>query len=305
MFFHRVSGLPVASEIALPGLVETPATGMVAVTIRYGLVPETLDRASAAGPTWQIAGERLLLRLPGIGRFLVADGKEIVVALDPAADDADLPIFVLGTALGILLQQRQQIVLQASAVLVNGRAVLFCGASGSGKSTLAAALAARGYPLVADDICTITFAADGSPCVHAEGRLPSLWQAAIRRLRLEAAQRAPVRPCIEKFYVETPRTPASPLPLGALYVLREARPPHVPGFEKPNIVDAALVLRRCAYRPALVAHFDQRRLYFEAGARILGAAELLLFSRMLNFRTFEDDLARLEQHWRGLTERAA
>ena len=156
MHFYRVSGLSVASEIALPGLIAGTAGAAPQVTIRRGAVPENLPEPSASGPTWQVAGKQFLLRIPDIARFLLNDGREIVFA--PESDDnvADIPIFILGTVFGILLHQREQIVLHASAVRVQGRAVLFCGASGAGKSTLAAALAQRGYSLVTDDFCTLS-----------------------------------------------------------------------------------------------------------------------------------------------------
>ncbi len=145
MQFYRVSGLSVASEIALPGLIAGSPERTPQVTIRRGPVPEKLPQTSASGPTWQIAGKQFLLRIPDIARFLLNDGREIVVAPETQASAADIPIFILGTVFGILLHQREQIVLHASAVRVNGKAVLFCGASGAGKSTLAAALAQRGY----------------------------------------------------------------------------------------------------------------------------------------------------------------
>ena len=61
-----------------------------------------------------------------------------------------------------------------------------------------------------------------------------------------------MRKSLEKFYVEPAEVFTEPLALGAVYALREARPPHGPGIEQPNVVDAALLLRRNAYRPLLV-----------------------------------------------------
>ena len=75
---------------------------------------------------------------------MLTDGNQIVFAPESEASAADVPIFIMGTVFGILLHQRQQIVLHASAVEVNGKAIIFCGPSGEGKSTLAAALAQRG-----------------------------------------------------------------------------------------------------------------------------------------------------------------
>src|SRR5579862_2106592 len=115
MQFYRVSGLSVASEIELPGLIAATADVPPEVTIRRGPVPDTLAGATASGPTWQIAGKQFLMRIPDIVRFLLKDGNEIVFAPESDAKAADIPIFLLGTVFGILLHQREQIVLHASA----------------------------------------------------------------------------------------------------------------------------------------------------------------------------------------------
>jgi hypothetical protein len=298
--FYRISGLSVASEVPLPGVIPAAAGGASEVAIRRGTVPERLEDASATGPTWEVAGEHFLLRVPGVARFLLIAGKDIV--FDPESEQglADLPIFVLGTVFGILLHQREQIVLHASAVRVAGKAVLFCGASGAGKSTLAAALASRGYPLVTDDVCTISMDGASAPSVHPDGRQLKLWAQAIERLDLAADRGERVRAQLEKFYVAPAAVFTDPLPLGAVYILREARPPHASGIERPNIVDASLLLRRNAYRPLLVRRLDQRKQYFQAAAAIANAAGIFHLTRTMDFSKIADTIATLEGHWRDL-----
>ena len=297
MHFYWVSGLSVASEIALPGLIAGTPERVPEVTIRRGPVPGNLTEASASGPTWQVAGKQFLLRIPDIASFLLNDGHEIVFA--PVSDQAaaDVPIFILGTVFGILLHQREQIVLHASAVRVNGRAVLFCGASGAGKSTLAAALAQRGYPLVTDDICTLTADGTGAPMVYPDGRQLKLWAQAIDRLDLVQGRGERVRKSLEKFYVEPSEVFTEPLALGAVYALREARPPHGLGIEKPNVVDAALLLRRNAYRPLLVRRLNQKANYFHAATTIANSAGIFNLTRTLNFAKMPEVISWLEQHW--------
>ena len=170
MEFYRVSGLSVSSDIALPGLIAGAPERAPQVTIRRGPVPESLPGPSASGPTWQIAGRQFLFRIPDIARFLLTDGSEILFAPESDETSADIPIFILGSAFGILLHQRQQIVIHASAVRVGKKAVLFCGQSGAGKSTMAAALAQRGFPLVTEDVCAIAAINSGTPVVHSDGR---------------------------------------------------------------------------------------------------------------------------------------
>lgn len=307
MQFYRVSGLSVASEIELPGLIAATADLPPEVTIRRGLVPDALPGATASGPTWQIAGKQFLMRIPDIARFLLKNGNEIVFAAESDAKTADIPIFILGTVFGILLHQREQIVLHASAVRVNGRAVLFCGASGAGKSTFAAALAQRGYPLVTDDVCTLTIDGGGALLVHPDGRQLKLWAQAIDRLDLAQQRGERVRASLEKFYVEPSEAFTEPLPLGAVYALREARPPHKPGIERPNVVDAALLLRRNAYRPLLVRRMDQKASYFHAATAIANVAGIFHLTRGLDFSKIPEVISWLESHWLELrlTEKAA
>jgi len=94
--FRRVSGLSVASEIALPRLIAGAPERVSEVTIRRGPVPDHLPESTAAGPTWEIAGKQFLMRIPDIARFLLNDGSEIVVAPESDVALADIPIFILG-----------------------------------------------------------------------------------------------------------------------------------------------------------------------------------------------------------------
>ena len=170
MHSYRICGLSVASEINLPGLIAGPADSAPQVTIRRGVVPESLTNAIAVGQTWQLAGKQFLFHEPNVARFLLNDGAEIVFAAEVGGSIEDVPLFLLGTVFGILLHQRRQIVLHASAIEVGGRAVVFGGSSGAGKSTLAAALARKGYRVTTDDVCAITLSDDGAPMVHPDGR---------------------------------------------------------------------------------------------------------------------------------------
>lgn len=304
MEFYRISGLSVASEIALPGLLAGTPSMAPEVTIRHGDVPEALPAATSSGITWQRCGEQFLLHIPAIARFMLTGGRDIVVAPETDADPDDMPIFLIGTVFGILLHQRERIVLHASAVEVNGKAVVFCGASGAGKSTLAAALARRGYPVVADDICGLS-RHDDVPTVHPDGRQLKLWAQAIARLELAERRGERVRSKLEKFFIDPHNVSTEPLPLGAVYFLREARPPHAAGITQPNVVDATLLLRRGAYRPRLVRQFDQKASYFHAAVRIANTAGIYHLTRPLDFAAMPNVVASLERHWQdiGITER--
>ncbi len=70
-----------------------------------------------------------------------------------------------GGAVALLMGMRGMAPLHASAVAIDGRAILVCGASGAGKSSFAAALIGQGGQLISDDLSVLTFDSGGRACV--------------------------------------------------------------------------------------------------------------------------------------------
>ncbi len=297
---YRVAGLNVHSDIALPSLVATEASGVAEIVIRESELPETLDGATFVGPRWQIAEGRFLIDIAGIVRMMMLDGSELLYHVADGADRKEAAVFVTGTGIGILLHQRRTIVLHASAVRVGDHAVLFCGASGAGKSTIAAALCETGFDLVSDDLCAIDLRDGAPPMVHPDGRHLKLWEEASEGLSLSHRKGDAVRDSIRKFYVQPRAASGTALPIAAIYALREARGPWTPGIHLPNVVDAALIIRHNAYRPLLVRQMDQMPLYFEAAGRLTRSVGIYSLARKLDFGELPALLASLKAHWRTL-----
>jgi len=94
---------------------------------------------------------RCLLELPPSGEFLLDPDAVRVTARVGDDDEALREHRIVSSAVGTLLSMRGDLVLHASAVAVDGRAVLFCGPTGRGKSTLALALGEAGYGVLGED----------------------------------------------------------------------------------------------------------------------------------------------------------
>jgi len=297
VFSYRVSGLAVASEVGLPGLIPGDPDSVPEVTIRRAPVPIALDGAEAVGPTWQRADNRFLLRIPHIARFLLEGGHTIAFEAEDGAEPQDVAVFLSGSVFGVLLHQRNHIVLHASAVLVGGKAVLFCGQSGAGKSTLAAALGEQGHPLIADDQCAIEIGEDGVPRIQADGRQLRLWEKSIRELGLADRRGDPMRNRLRKFYVDPATASDVPVPIGAIYALVEIRGPEEPGIQQPNVVDATKMLAANAYRPVLVHRLGQRDVYFRGGTAIAATSGIFRLKRRLGFDEVPATIAMLHAHW--------
>ncbi|HLO78335.1 MAG TPA: hypothetical protein VK196_17900 [Magnetospirillum sp.] len=304
MFVYRISGLTVGAEIELPGAIPCgTATAAPDVEVRLRPVPERLEGATRQGPNWEVDGENFLLRLPTIGRFLAQAGRFLDMQPEPGVDPADALPFLMGTCFGALLHQRGKMVLHASAVALNGRAYAVCGPSGAGKSTMAAALCQGGCDFIGDDIAVIDLDGGGRPLIWPDGRRLKLFDDSIRQCGLTEARHGGVRSGVAKFYVDPGRPgPDQPLPLAAIYVLQEVKPPLRESIVRLSPLDGAQTLLEQSFRPrlslALAAIRGSRQV--ELTAAVLRHVPVFHLNRRLDLDQLAHTAETLRAHWRSL-----
>ena len=215
---YEVYGLTIESAVPCPELPtgQPPAD----VCVRYGEVPVSLRASWAPGQLFEATPERFLLRLDGVAGYLVSRGNEIVIDRAAGAEEGRVRLYLLGSAFGALFHQRGTLALHGSAIETPHGAVIFTAPSGSGKSTLARAFLARGYRALADDICAISFTADGQPVVAPGYPQMKLWADAARLLEEGTESFQKVLGDRDKYIVPIPDSFCSrSLPLHAVYVL--------------------------------------------------------------------------------------
>lgn len=302
---YRMSGLNVVSDIALPMRTLLDPTGdfPADVTIQLDMVPERLEQATHRGPNWMADASRFLLDLPEIGRFMAVGGRRLTLWPAPGMPVDDILVFATGTAMAGILYQRGALLLHGSAVIHEGQAFVFCGPSGAGKSTLAGALVRAGCGFLADDVCSVEQADDGTPLILPDGRALRLYADSIEQVGLTGATGPRVRRQVEKFHVAPPGGMGGTqgVPLAAIYMLADANPAFPPGIAGLSSLAAAQALLRQAYRRRLaLAYSSQGRLAARTAA-LLSHAGVYQLHRPRDFARLDDTVAQLRAHWAQLS----
>ncbi|HEX2201924.1 MAG TPA: hypothetical protein VHG91_01435 [Longimicrobium sp.] len=238
---YLLYGLRAETDRPLPGLAPEPWEGAPDLRIWLGSVPAGVFGPSSPERPWLLAdrapapGEDPTLRAwraaDGTAyRLAYADGVEVRVdaaggrvacTWPPSLTLEDAATYLLGPACGFVLRLRGVTALHASAVALGGAAIALCGPAGAGKSTTAAAFAARGRPVLSDDVVPLLDSGEGILARPAYPHL-RLWPDAVRALRGEGADLPPLTPTWDKRFLDLAAEGAFhalPLPLAGVYVL--------------------------------------------------------------------------------------
>ncbi len=299
---YRYAGLDVVSEMPIPeweAFASPPGApgrpdGAGEPDVRIAVSPPGTGQAPEA-----FAPGECRFAHPEAGDYLVRDGREIVVRPAPGAGEAEVRLFLLGSAWGVLCYQRGLFPLHAAVVRAGESAVAFCGPSGAGKSTLAAVLAGRGFPVVGDDLCCVDFAGPG-PRVHPSAPRLKLWRDALGRLGWDTGALARDHFRLDKFHVAgghsageapSPFFSAAPLPLRTVCLLDwgETGLVRLTGWNALHRFVAS-----SAYRPEWIERMALTAAYWEMCLRLVREASVWEFRRPQNPAALERGLETLE-----------
>ena len=266
---YTAYGLHVRSALALPfrPWPGRPA-GEADVTIRFGPTPAALPRPRHVhtmqpverGILWEASPGAFLLHVPGLARYFVTAGREIVIE-SCGGSTHDVSAFLTGTVLAALLQQRGLVTFHASAVATGTGAVLFAGRSGRGKSSLLTALNERGYAMLGDDVTAVEVDAVGKPSVLSAFPRTRLWADMLNMQGWKDRPKEQVREGLEKYQVPVERFCPTPQPLRAVYILTPKTQPHVK-IERVPLRQVFEQLHKRSYRKQIQYGMGQQAAHF-------------------------------------------
>lgn len=297
---YGLYGLRIRSTLELSPLRPKPASGGPAdVEIRTGAVPERLTGARLETPLYDIDRDLLLMRIPEVARYLVREGREIVVDPVEGGDPRSLELFLLGSVFGALCQQRGLLPLHASAVAVGDGCVAFTGPSGAGKSTMGVYLSERGYPLVCDDVCVIRVEEGGAVMVAPADARVKLWEDGLQSMNVGREGLRPVRAEMPKYHVPVNgigREEA--IRLLAVYVIEERG--EARSIESLHGFDAMMAVANNTYRGEFIRPLGLAEAHFGRCGAVARGARIRRLTRPLDFGGIDRTVADLVADWQAL-----
>jgi len=298
---YTLFGLTIRSQIPLP-LPAAPAGAAGDVDIVAGAI----DLPAEPGWGYSLVEEGTLLSVEKVGRFLIRDGRHIRVAADAAASERNVLLFLLGSAFGALLHQRGLMPLHANAIVVDGRAVAFCGHSGAGKSTMAAWFHDRGHPILADDVCVIGFDADGAPLAYPGVPRLRLWRQALEEFGRVADDYQRSFDALDKYDVPIEAgSESGPVPLAAVYLLARADEEAQGGtIARLTGVAAVDALVANTYRGFYLETIGGTAPHLATCVRLAKSVPIFRADRLWGFDAFAAEAERLDAHARSVIQGA-
>ena len=293
-------GLNIDSFIPLPGLLETSTppdvlvrAGSVSDSAFYNLFPtDRIKYRPEIRLAARVSKDKFCFEWDGLGYCIVENGSLATVELDPQIDPVDFTPFITGPISAVLLNQRGNLVLHASVVKFDGKAVLFMGNKGHGKSTLAAHLTARGYELIGDDLAPVSFDS-GLPMITPGHPQLRLSPAALASLGHDPDSFPRVnRGTDKRQFKPTGRFSTEPLGISSIFILESGTELEITDV---NRMQQFVEIAKNSYLAPYIDLMENTAQHFQQCNHLANAAPVYRISRPLDFASMDKVTERIEE----------
>jgi hypothetical protein len=298
-YYYSVHGLIIKSEIRLDDLIPAQPGKDIVISLKKldknYLETELKDAVVFDPPSClvRVTKNAICYEWNDLGTALIRNGNEVFIDPLPGVASEEFSIFITGSILAILLNQRGILVLHAGAVVINGKAIAFLGDKGAGKSTLSACLQSRGHEFITDDLVPITF--DGG-LVQISPGFPRIKLRAdsVKSIGLDWESLPEVHKFIDKrSYQDFDNFSTEPVNLSRIYILAENPAIEIKKLESAKAfieITKHTYLARCLQATGQVAeHFQQCK-------ALISAVPVYSLARPHNYNVLPEIASQIEKY---------
>ena len=295
-YLYHIFGLKIESVITFLDMPQTE--GNPDVAIEYGKVPDAIPDAKIKEVEYQAGPGEFLLRVDSVAGYYVTNGNHIIIERETGAADEEVLLFLMGSAMGALLHQRNILPLHGSSIEVEGEGVIFVGPAGVGKSTLAGGFHKRGYNLLADDVCAVTAKNGADPLIIPGFPRLKLWADALKKLEedREGLNRIRLDQDFEKYFVPFDNACDRPTPVRSVFVLETT---NTDKFEiiRLKAGDKIDPIINNTYRPCFLDGLGGKKEHFKQCAAVAAKAAVIRIIRPIEGFRLDELMDLLERNW--------
>jgi hypothetical protein len=157
--FYKVYGLNIDSNIKIEEfpIRKENSNDKRRVTMIYGKIPSHIKVEIEQGARSYVDKKEIWFHIDNVATYWITNGNTVIIEPSSSCDINLMKIYIMGSVLGFILIQREEVAIHGGSIIVNGKAIILTGERGAGKSTLTMALGEKGYPFLTDDIAAVTF----------------------------------------------------------------------------------------------------------------------------------------------------
>ena len=236
---------------------------------------ESVSDARIQGLYYHIQPKACWLEIPNITRFLIKQGRQIIVEPFPGVDEDSLRLFLYTVCIPLVLIYHNFFLLHGGAIHWGKQGVAFLANYGQGKSTLLASFVKRADCFLSDDICVLN--QDG---VIFPG-LPflQLQEDALKKLEIDSTSVKMIRPTVQKWFVPVePVFYSQPVLLKTVYIIN---PSNRSDVQLTPLVGLKKVqyLKKYTYQPLFVKGLGKDLFYFHQCAALAARTTAIYVER--------------------------